>query len=403
MQQKRHPKNRQHNRAPVEGTSTHEIFDPEIEHTDVEYESPSLDREFQPIHEPSWNANNRFRDDNRPAGSFPTKIAGNHEDGAKRQASDIHVAQPTVAASILDPPTSQNDPDGEDVFIELDAEAQALEGTLKNVAMVRLGGQLVDFDAGDVPFSKDDTVVVETDRGLTIGVVAYPPMRRQCTEGLRRLLRKVDQNDQRQEERNKAREAESKEYCRARIRELALPMKLVAVEYLHNGSKAVFYFTADNRIDFRELVKDLAHRLHTRVEMRQIGVRDGAKMTGAIGSCGQTLCCSTWLQGFDPVSIRMAKDQNLVLNPTKVSGQCGRLKCCLAFEQQLYREARSNLPKVGKRVKTPTGEGEVQELDVPRMLVTIRKGDGTTETLPANLITQLKGSVADDTPSEEPT
>jgi hypothetical protein len=151
----------------------------------------------------------------------------------------------------------------------------------------------------------------------------------------------------------------------------------------------LFYFASEERIDFRDLVKDLSSRLHARIEMRQIGVRDEAKMVGGIGSCGRELCCSTFLPAFQPVSIKMAKDQGLVLNPSKVSGQCGRLKCCLVYEQDLYKEMKKTLPKVGKRVSTPAGDGKVVELDVLRQRVRVWFDEGGSETFPGEVITLL--------------
>jgi cell fate regulator YaaT (PSP1 superfamily) len=171
-------------------------------------------------------------------------------------------------------------------------------------------------------------------------------------------------NDMRQHDRNIDKENASYHLCKDRIEQLKLPMKLVKVEYLHGGNKAVFYFSAEGRIDFRELVRDLARRLHTRIEMRQIGVRDASRMLGGIGACGIQLCCSTYLREFQPVSIRMAKEQNLVLNPQKVSGVCGRLLCCLTYEDKTYREASKNMPKMGRLVTTPDGQGRVRDRDV---------------------------------------
>jgi cell fate regulator YaaT (PSP1 superfamily) len=288
--------------------------------------------------------------------------------------------------SILAPPLLPLDPDGEDSHLDLDPGDPTPAGTLALVVSVRLAEGVRDFDAGEFSIGKADLVVVETERGLTIGTVAHPPMRRMTKETLHRVLRKVDQTDSKQTERNQARQVQAHRVCKTNIRDRKLPMKLIQVEYLHNTNKAVFYFTAENRIDFRDLVKDLAQQLHSRVEMRQVGVRDGAKMSGGIGSCGYTLCCSTWLRDFDPVSIRMAKTQNLVLNPTKVSGQCGRLKCCLAYEQNLYQAARRQLPKIGRWVTTPNGDGRVEELDIPRLLVSVKYENGNVATYPNNLI-----------------
>ncbi|MBT0654188.1 hypothetical protein KI810_14080 [Geobacter luticola] len=175
--------------------------------------------------------------------------------------------------------------------------------------------------------------------------------------------------------RNAIKEKEAHALCLAKINERGMDMKLVRVEYLYDGSKAIFYFTADGRVDFRELVKDLAHAFHTRIEMRQIGVRDEAKMVGGIGICGRELCCSSFLREFEPVSVKMAKEQNLALNPTKISGQCGRLLCCLSYEYETYCTLKKCLPKCGKRVKHGNVEGEVVKLGVLDGTVTVRTDD----------------------------
>ncbi|MBI5479200.1 MAG: hypothetical protein HY906_10105, partial [Deltaproteobacteria bacterium] len=262
-------------------------------------------------------------------------------------------------------PPVVRDPDGEDVFAELD-ETPAATGQLWNTVGVKFrdAGRVHEFDSGDLMLERGDRVVVETDRGLCIGMVAVASGRRVTGEPLRRAIRKADHNDLRQEQRNQRREADALKFAGERVRERKLPMKLFRVEYIHGGNKATFFFSSDGRVDFRDLVRDLTHRLHARVELRQVGVRDESKIVGGLGTCGRELCCSTWLPRFEPVSIRMAKDQNMVLNPQKVSGVCGRLKCCLAYEEATYRELRKGLPKPGKRVMTPKGEGKVQEVDI---------------------------------------
>jgi len=280
--------------------------------------------------------------------------------------------------------------DGDDLVLDLDLDPDAPEpeGRLRNVVMVRFRdpASVQRFEAGEVHFGPGERVVAETDQGLAIGAVAGCSRREVIRGSLPRVLRRVDANDMRQEARNTVREREAFELCRERIQQRKLPMKLIRVEYLHGGNKAMFFFAAEHRVDFRELVKDLAQRLHTRIVMRQVGVRDEAKMTGGIGSCGMPLCCAGWLPKFDPVSIRMAKDQNLVLNPQKVSGQCGRLKCCLTYEQSVYQEARRRLPKLGKQVRTPQGQGKVIELDVLRGLVKVALGEGKVEIFQAEQV-----------------
>jgi cell fate regulator YaaT (PSP1 superfamily) len=242
---------------------------------------------------------------------------------------------------------------------------------------------VVAHDAGDLLVRRGEKVVVETERGLSLAWVVTSPVCQAVRGPLPRILRLASADDLRQADRNRRREEEALRYCWERIRAHGLPMKLIRVEYLHGGNKAVFYFSADGRIDFRELVKDLAYRLHTRVEMRQIGVRDASKMVGGVGICGRELCCSSWLQKFEPVSIRMAKVQNLSLNPEKVSGVCGRLMCCLAYEQETYQALRKRLPRVGKHVVTPRGEGRVTEIDILAQRVRVTFADGAVVELDA--------------------
>ena len=184
------------------------------------------------------------------------------------------------------------------------------------------------------------------------------------------------EDDQARIRANVEQEAEAYKFCLERLKERRLPMKLVAARILFDGTKAIFYFTADGRVDFRELVRDLAYKLRMRIEMMQIGVRDESKMLGGHGVCGRPLCCSTWIDEFSPVSIRMAKNQNLSLNPAKVSGVCGRLMCCLEYEHKLYKEMGKGMPKLGKRVVTPEGRGKVYRLDVLKRKVHVYLEEG---------------------------
>jgi cell fate regulator YaaT (PSP1 superfamily) len=181
---------------------------------------------------------------------------------------------------------------------------------------------------------------------------------------LKQVLRRADDRDILRYEQNCELEGYAYQFCLERVRDKGLPMKMVDVEYLFDGSKAIFYFTAESRVDFRELVRDLARQFHTRIEMRQIGVRDEAKMVGGVGCCGRPLCCATWLTQFAPISVRMAKDQHVSLNPTKISGICGRLMCCLSYEHSMYKELARDMPKVGKRVETLRGSGKVVRRNV---------------------------------------
>jgi cell fate regulator YaaT (PSP1 superfamily) len=219
------------------------------------------------------------------------------------------------------------------------------------------------FDSGDMDVNYGEWVVVKTEKGLGLGQVAIPPFEREIdsaqAESLRRIIRKGTKVDIDQRERCCQRESEAYSYCIDRIDQLQLPMKLVSVECFFDCSKYVFYFTSEGRVDFRELVKSLVGRFPVRIEMRQIGVRHEAKMTGGIACCGQELCCSRFLTDFRPVSVKMAKNQNLSLNPTKISGVCGRLMCCLSYEHEVYEEFIKSLPKVGKLVSTTKGEGFV--------------------------------------------
>jgi cell fate regulator YaaT (PSP1 superfamily) len=289
------------------------------------------------------------------------------------------------------PPLPPPDPDGDEVFADLEA-GPAERGLLVNVVGVKFreAGRIYEFDAGELSLERGDIVVVESESGLVLGEAAVATARRMCAnEKLRRVLRKADQNDERQLTRNRAREREALAFARARVAQRKLPMKVFRAEAPHGGHKLIFYFTCDNRIDFRDLLKDLSVQLYARIEMRQIGVRDEAKMVGGIGDCGRELCCSTFLPQFAPVSIRMAKDQGIVLNPARVSGQCGRLKCCLVYEEAQYRTLRKLLPKLGKRVTTEDGEGRVSELDVLRGRVRVSYPEGGSKTYAAAEVTPL--------------
>jgi cell fate regulator YaaT (PSP1 superfamily) len=237
-------------------------------------------------------------------------------------------------------------------------------------------GKLYDFSAAHLELKHGDRVLVETDRGKSIALVVVPPVEipdEAIPEGIKPVLRLANAEEIATAARFNEKEREAHQFCMAKIRERNLDMKLVRVEYLYDGSKAIFYFTADGRIDFRELVKDLAHSFHTRIEMRQIGVRDEAKMVGGIGICGRELCCSTFLRDFAPVSVKMAKEQSLALNPTKISGQCGRLLCCLAYEFDTYVDLKKSLPKCGKMVNCGDGHcGEVIKQNILHGTVTVR-------------------------------
>lgn len=228
-------------------------------------------------------------------------------------------------------------------------------------------GKIYYFDPGDLSIQKDDFVIVETVRGVEYGRAVVP--RKQVEENdvvlpLKKVVRIADHKDRMIVEENKQAAQEAYDVCNEKVNGHQLDMKLVDVEYTFDRNKVIFYFTADGRVDFRELVKDLASIFRTRIELRQIGVRDEAKMLGGIGPCGRMLCCSTFLGDFDPVSIKMAKDQNLSLNPTKISGLCGRLMCCLKYENDEYEAAKEQLPDLGEIIQTPQGRGKVVGLNI---------------------------------------
>ncbi len=243
-------------------------------------------------------------------------------------------------------------------------------------------GRHYHFNALDLDLQAGSQVIVETDRGRSMATVVTPPREipeDQAPDGLKSLLRVATEEDLALAEKNAARERDAYQYCMNRIHSRQMDMKLVRAEYVFDGSKIIFYFTADGRVDFRELVKDLAHYFHTRIEMRQIGVRDEAKLIGGLGICGRELCCCSFLTEFNPVSVKMAKEQGLALNPNKISGQCGRLLCCLSYEYETYRCLRKQLPKTGKKIIWQGAEWEVRNQDVLGQKLTLRKDDGTIQ------------------------
>ena len=243
----------------------------------------------------------------------------------------------------------------------------------------RRAGKSYHFDARDLDLERGDIVVTRTGRGQELGKVRSGPAemsRDQLPDDLKPVLRKATEDDLRKDERNAAREKEALEVAARKIAEHGLEMKLIDAETTLDGSRIVLHFSADGRVDFRALVRDLARTLRTRVELHQVGVRDEAKMRGGLGHCGRALCCATFLTDFDPVGIKMAKEQELSLNPQKISGMCGRLMCCLSFEYQFYREARRCIPKTGSKVETEQGPGRLKALDVVRgrAVVTLEEG-----------------------------
>ncbi len=239
----------------------------------------------------------------------------------------------------------------------------------------RTAGKVYFFDPGKFEIKQGDHVIVETARGIEYGTVIGAPREVEddkVVQPLKSVLRIANQKDDEQEAANRQKEKDAFKICLEKIRKHGLQMKLIDAEYTFDNNKVLFYFTADGRIDFRELVKDLASVFKTRIELRQIGVRDETKILGGIGICGRPLCCHTHLSEFAPVSIKMAKEQNLSLNPTKISGVCGRLMCCLKNEEETYEELNRKLPNVGDFVTTDDGlKGEVHSVNVLRQLVKV--------------------------------
>ena len=242
----------------------------------------------------------------------------------------------------------------------------------------RPGQKIYYFDPDGKTFQPGDHVIIDTARGAEYGTCAggnHRIAQKDVVAPLRKVLRKATAQDERIAADNRAKEKKAYDICMEKIAEHGLDMQLVSAEVAFDGSKILFYFTADERVDFRELVKNLASVFHTRIELRQIGVRDKAKMVGGLGICGRPFCCASFLDDFQPVSIKMAKTQNLSLNPTKISGTCGRLMCCLKYEQDAYEDLIRTSPKMESFVDTPEGRGTVVEIDLLRQRVKVRMED----------------------------
>ena len=249
----------------------------------------------------------------------------------------------------------------------------------------RRAGRAYQFDAGELDLRPGDRVVVRTARGLEIGTVRGGPEDIPTSEldsEIKPIVRKATEDDVRRDEENAEREREAMEIAAKKIGKHGLPMKPIEAECTLDGSRVVLHFSAEGRVDFRALVRDLARALHTRVELHQVGVRDEAKLRGGLGHCGRPLCCATFITDFDPVGIKMAKEQDLSLNPQKISGACGRLMCCLNFEYEHYRDAKQCLPKVGSRIETEQGPGKIVEINVLRSRVVITLDEGGQIALP---------------------
>lgn len=264
-------------------------------------------------------------------------------------------------------------------------------------------GKLYYFSPGGHKVDVGDNVIVETARGLEFGKVTLAETEVKESEivaPLKSIIRIANEKDKRKHKENLAKKEEAMRLCQEKVDAHGLEMKLIDVEYTFDNSKVVFYFTADGRVDFRELVKDLAAVFRMRIELRQIGVRDEAKMLGGVGNCGRGLCCNTWLSDFEPVSIKMAKVQNLSLNPSKISGICGRLMCCLKFENEVYTHLKKGMPSVGEKVKTPDGMAVVTDVNILENIIKTRlvveegsKEKGTEEKLSTELYNYSKEEI----------
>lgn len=265
---------------------------------------------------------------------------------------------------------------------------------MKKVAGIRFktAGKVYDFDCGAFVLNRGDHVIVETEKGLGFGIVVNLPVplnKSKSNKPLKKMFRLASKEDIIQREKNIELQKTAHTYCLKCIKELGLNMNLFNVESTFDANRLTFFFTADGRVDFRQLVKTLVKEFRIRIEMRQVGIRNQTKMCGGIGRCGREICCSAFIEKFEPVSIRMAKEQGLSLNPTKISGLCGRLMCCLTYESETYKKLKENLPKIGTMLKTSSGEGKVIRHNVMCNRLTIRTTDGTElETKLTNISTK---------------
>ena len=280
---------------------------------------------------------------------------------------------------------------------------------MKNIIGVRFKkpGKVYFFDPGDLKINLKDKVIVETSQGEEIGEVAISNRKipdEKVVEPLKKVTRVATHKDIKHDEENKAKEIEAFKVCEEKIKEHNLEMKLIDVEYKFDNSKILFFFSANGRIDFRDLVKDLAAIYKTRIELRQIGVRDEVKRIGGNGVCGRELCCCSFLSNFETVSIKMAKEQNISLNPSKISGNCGRLMCCLKYEQEVYEEKLKRIPRVGSIVKTEDGEGIVDSIETLKEMIRVKFKDGDEsfyKKYNASDVKVIKSAVEEDIAQEE--
>jgi cell fate regulator YaaT (PSP1 superfamily) len=239
-------------------------------------------------------------------------------------------------------------------------------------------GHLYNHLIGNLTLKRGDRVLIDSEAGTCFGTVETEPHPAALTLDLSRvktIIRLVSDQDRVVEEENRQREAAARRLCLEKIFHFRLNMKLVNADYMHDGRKVVFYFVAEDRVDFRELVRDLANTLHVRIEMKQIGARDEAKVTGGVGPCGRELCCSSWLRDFEAVTVKMAREQGLALNPSRLAGMCGRLKCCLRYEYATYVELKRSLPPIGRKVECVRGDGKVLRHNVLKQTVLIQRDE----------------------------
>ncbi len=267
---------------------------------------------------------------------------------------------------------------------------------MANVVGVRFkrAGKVYYFDPAGIDLELSDRVVVETTRGLELGQVVISPaqvLASELTEPLKSVVRKAEAEDVDHAQELEVKEMEALKVCGELIAKSHLSMKLLSAEYNLDGNRLTFYFSAGERVDFRELVRELTGRLKTRVELRQVGPRDEAKLLGGLGRCGRTLCCASFLTEFSPVSIKMAKEQRLTLNPAKISGACGRLMCCLGYESEQYRAMKEKLPKEGQRVSTPMGVASVAEVNPLKETVLVEMENQAAVELPVSEVTVIEG------------
>ena len=243
----------------------------------------------------------------------------------------------------------------------------------------RPAGQIYDFDPGPLVLSRDDRVLVETERGPALGTVVVPPQRRGSSRPLHRVVKKADARDLAREDRNLQREREIYRTAVETIRGHRLPIKLVKTETAFDGSRLTVFYAAEERQELHDLARELGEVLRTRVDLKQVGARDESKVTGGVGVCGRELCCSSWLREFQAVTVKMVKEQGLSLNPSKLAGQCGRLKCCLRYEYTTYQELRRKLPSVGARVQSVKGDGRIVRQNILRQTVVVRRDEDGVE------------------------